>query len=121
MSVDRGRLYRIESGIAVPYPEEIRLMADLYSAPELENYFCRNMCPLGDSIPQAELADLDRITIKILSAFRKIGETREMLLNITEDGVIDDTEKPELEKVMTNLEEMEQIIQSMKLWAKKNL
>ena len=28
MSIDRGRLYRIESGIAVPYPEEIRLMAD---------------------------------------------------------------------------------------------
>lgn len=32
MSIDRGRLYRIESGIAVPYPEEIRLMADLYNA-----------------------------------------------------------------------------------------
>lgn len=26
MSIDRGRLYRIESGIAIPYPEEIRLM-----------------------------------------------------------------------------------------------
>ena len=46
MSIDRGRLYRIESGIAVPYPEEIRLMADLYNAPELENYYCRTMCPL---------------------------------------------------------------------------
>ena len=43
MSIDRGRLYRIESGIAVPYPEEIRLMADLYNAPELENYFCARM------------------------------------------------------------------------------
>lgn len=26
MSIDRGRLYRIESGIAIPYPEEIRLL-----------------------------------------------------------------------------------------------
>lgn len=26
MSIDRGRLYRIESGIAIPYPEEIRLV-----------------------------------------------------------------------------------------------
>lgn len=43
MSIDRGRLYRIESGIAIPYPEEIRLMADLYNAPELENYFCRKL------------------------------------------------------------------------------
>lgn len=31
MSIDRGRLYRIESGIANPYPDEIHLMADLYN------------------------------------------------------------------------------------------
>lgn len=79
MSIDRGRLYRIESGIAVPYPEEIRLMADLYNAPELENYFCRTMCPLGCEMPKAELANLDRITVRTLSVFRKIGKTKEML------------------------------------------
>ena len=37
MSIHSGRLYRIEKGITCPYPEEIRLMADLYNAPELEN------------------------------------------------------------------------------------
>lgn len=121
MSIDRGRLYRIESGIAVPYPEEIRLMADLYNAPELENYYCRTMCPLGNEVPKAELADMDRITIRTLSAFRKIGKTKEMLLDITEDGVIDETEKPQLEEILRNLEEVEEIAQSMKLWIKKNL
>lgn len=121
MSIDRGRLYRIESGIAVPYPEEIRLMADLYNAPELENYYCRTMCPLGSEIPKAELADMDRITIRTLSTFRKFGETKEMLLDITEDGVIDENEKPQLEEILKNLEEVEEIAQSMKLWIKKNL
>ena len=121
MSIDRGRLYRIESGIAVPYPEEIRLMADLYNAPELENYYCRTMCTLGSEIPKAELVDMDRITIRTLSTFRKIGETKEMLLDITEDGVIDENEKPQLEEILKNLEEVEEIAQSMKLWIKKNL
>lgn len=121
MSIDRGRLYRIENGIAVPYPEEIRLMADLYNAPELENYYCRTMCPLGSEIPKAELVDMDRITIRTLSTFRKIGETKEMLLDITEDGVIDENEKPQLEEILKNLEEVEEIAQSMKLWIKKNL
>ena len=121
MSIDRGRLYRIESGIAVPYPEEIRLMADLYNAPELENYYCRTMCPLGSEIPKAELVDMDRITIRTLSTFRKIGETKEMLLDITEDGVIDENEKPQLEEILKNLEEVEEIAQSRKLWIKKNL
>lgn len=83
MSIDRGRLYRIESGIAVPYPEEIRLMADLYNAPELENYFCRTMCPLGCEMPKAELANLDRITVRTLSVFRKIGKTKEMVFVIS--------------------------------------
>lgn len=121
MSIDRGRLYRIESGIANPYPEEIHLMADLYNAPELKNYFCKNICPLGEDIPKAEVADLDRITVRTLSAIRKLGETKELLLDITEDGVIDETEKDDMEKVLRNLEELEQIAQNMKLWIKKNL
>ena len=112
---------RIESGIANPYPEEIHLMADLYNAPELKNYFCKNICPLGEDIPQAEVADLDRITVRTLSAIRKLGETKELLLDITEDGVIDETEKDDMEKVLRNLEELEQIAQNMKLWIKKNL
>nr|WP_297864273.1 helix-turn-helix transcriptional regulator [uncultured Acetatifactor sp.] len=121
MSIDRGRLYRIESGIANPYPEEIRLMADLYNAPELENYYCTNICPLGGEMPKADLADLDRISIRALSTFRKIGETKELLLDITEDGVISEDEKGDLNKVLENLEELEQIAQSLKLWVKKNL
>lgn len=121
MSIDRGRLYRIESGIANPYPEEIHLMADLYNAPELENYFCKNICPLGGDIPKAEIADLDRITVRTLSAFRKLRDTKELLLDITEDGVIDESEKADMEKVLEDLEELEQITQSMKLWIKKNL
>ena len=121
MSIDRGRLYRIESGIANPYPEEIHLMADFYNAPELENYYCTNICPLGGEMPKADLADLDRISIRALSTFRKIGETKELLLDITEDGVISEDEKGDLNKVLENLEELEQIAQSLKLWVKKNL
>lgn len=121
MSIDRGRLYRIESGIANPYPEEIHLMADLYNAPELENYYCTNICPLGGEMPKADLADLDRISIRALSTFRKIGKTKELLLDITEDGVISEDEKGDLNKVLENLEELEQIAQSLKLWVKKNL
>lgn len=121
MSIDRGRLYRIENGIAVPYPEEIKLMVDLYNAPELENYYCRTMCPLGCDIPKVELANFDRITVKTLSAFRRMGETKELLLDITEDGMIDESKRADLEKVLKNLEEVVQIAQSMKLWIKKNL
>ena len=72
-------------------------------------------------MPKAELADLDRITVRTLSVFRKIGKTREVLLDITADGIIDENEKPELDEVLKNLEEVEEIAQSMRLWIKKNL
>lgn len=121
MSIDRGRLYRIESGIANPYPEEIRLMADLYNAPELENYYCTNMCPLGGDMPKADIATLDRISVRALSAFRKLGDTKEMLLDVAADGIIDESEKADMQKILENLEELEQVAQSLKLWVKKNL
>lgn len=121
MSIDRGRLYRIESGIANPYPEEVHLMADLYSAPQLENYYCTNMCTLGCNVPKAGLEVLDRISIRALSTFRKVEETKEILLDITADGMIDESEKPQLDKILETLDELAQVAQSLKIWAKKNL
>ena len=121
MSIDRGRLYRIESGIANPYPEEVHLMADLYNAPELENYYCTNICPLGCDMPKVDVATLDRISVKALSIFRRIEETQRILLDITEDGVIDESEIADMDKVLKNLEEVERVTQSLKLWVKKNL
>ncbi len=121
MSIDRGRLYRIESGVADPYPEEVHLMADLYNAPELRNYYCTEICPLGCDIPKIGAVDLDRITVRALSSFKKIGQTEEILLDIAEDGIISDDERPAMQKVLENLGELEAIAQNLKVWVKKNL
>ena len=121
MSIDRGRLYRIESGLANPYPEEVHLMADLYNAPELRNFYCTEICLLGCDIPKVDVQDLDRISIKALSTFKKLGETKELLLDIVEDGVIDESEKPDMQKILETLEELESVAQNLKVWVKKNL
>ena len=121
MSIDRGRIYRIESGVADPYPEEVHLMADLYKAPELRNYYCTEICPLGCDMPKVGAVDLDRITIRALSSFKKISQTEKILLDITEDGIISDDERPAMQKVLENLGELEAIAQNLKVWVKKNL
>ncbi len=120
MLIDRGRLYRIESGLIHPYPEEVHLMADLYNAPELRNFYCRNCCPLGKDVPEVNATGIDRITVKALASFREIGETKELLLSITEDGIISENEKPEMDKVLRNLEELETVSQNLRVWIKKN-
>lgn len=121
MSIDRGRLYRIESGIANPYPEEIHLMSDLYNAPELENYYCTNMCPLGCEMPKVSVEDLDRITLKALSSLRNVGKVKDKLLDITEDGIISEDEEADMKEILESLEELEQISHSFRIWAKKNM
>lgn len=121
MSIDRGRLYRIESSIVNPYPEEVHLMADLYNAPELRNYYCTEMCPLGCEVQKVEVEDLDRITVRALSAFRKLEKTKETLLDITEDGVISEDERADMQKILSDLEELSGIAQNLKLWVKKNM
>ena len=69
----------------------------------------------------AELADLDRISIRALSALRKVARTKDILLDITEDGVISPEERKDMREVLGNLEELEQITQSLKIWVKKNM
>ena len=121
MSIDRGRLYRIEKGLINPYPEEVHLMADLYNAPELRNYYCTGMCPLGCEMPKADVTNLDRITVQAIASFRRLNVTEEILLGITEDGVITEDEKPDMQKVLENLEELEAVTQNLRIWVKKNL
>lgn len=102
-------------------PDMVVKMSNLYNAPELENYYCTEMCPLGSDMPKVDIEDLDRISIRALSTFRKIEKTKELLLDITEDGIISEDEKADLNHILENLEELEQIAQSLKMWVKKNL
>lgn len=110
-----------ELGISIPTPEAVLKMSDLYNAPELVNSYCRNMCPLGYDVPEVKLADLDRISVKALASFRKITQTKENLLDIVEDGQITDDEKPRLAEIMENLDELNEVTQSLKCWVEKNL
>lgn len=121
LGIDRTRLARIELGSMAPYPEEVLLMSDAYNAPELKNIFCRNMCPLGYDMPELNIDELDRITVKAMSTLRKMAETKDILLDITEDGIISEDEKPALEKVIANLNEVAAIAQSLKIWVEKNI
>lgn len=120
--ISASQLQDYELGITkcIP-PENILRMADLYNAPELRNLYCREMCPLGGDVPVLELEDLDRITVKAMASLRKVAQTKELLLDITEDGVISNEEKPSLVKILKTLDEISAVAQSLRVWTEKNL
>ena len=121
MMIDRGRLYRIESDVMPPYPEEVKLMADLYNEPKLINHYCRKCCPLGRDVPEIRTGNIDRITLNVVRVLKDVYKTRDTLLDITEDGVIDETEREDLSKVLADLEKISQVAEELKAWVKQNL
>jgi hypothetical protein len=121
LAIDRCRLYRIECGKVKPYPEEVFRMTKLYNAPELKNFYCCQMCPLGYDVPQIKLEDLNRLSVRMLSTFRNLKSTESMLLDVTEDGLVDQSEQETIKKIVDNLEEVESISQGLKVWMKRNL
>lgn len=121
MGIDKGRLFKIENDLANPYPDEVQMMALLYGEPYLRNHYCTKCCPLGGNVPEVvEPADLDRITVKALATLRKVNSVKEDLLTITEDGIIDDQEKPILDNIIETLDELNKVTAHLKNWVEKN-
>lgn len=122
LGLDRTRIANIELGNIIAYPEEILVMADGYNAPELENYYCCSICPLGKkTVVPAELMELDRLALKVLKALKDTPYITDTIIDIADDGIISDSERPKLKKVLAELEEIEKITRCLKLWCEKYL
>lgn len=120
LGIEKSRLARIELDSLDPYPEEVIMMAEVYKAPELCHYFCQNQCMLGShTVPVVEMAQLDRLALKVLSSFRDVDGVRNTIIDICADGMISEDEEPQLDKVLVELDAMVQVAQSLKLWAEK--
>lgn len=122
LHISASQLQDYELGITkcIP-PDNILRMSDIYNAPELRYLYCREMCPLGYDVPQIVLNNLDRITLKALSTFRKIEGATELLLDISEDGKITKDEGPKLKEVLETLDAVVDVAQNLKVWVEKNL
>ena len=118
--IDRKRMQRIEIGTLNPYPEEVLLMADAYHAPELMNYHCSRCCPIGQrTVPRAELNELDRITVKFLSALEQIRDSDKELLQIAQDGTLTADEMPQMEHLLSEIQRLASVALEMQIYLDK--
>ena len=102
----------------------INTMAEVYNAPELKTWYCKNECPIGASFPLAtEQKSIEGITLRLIREFspEKLKKMQYALIDITEDGKITDDEKPELKKILENLDKLAEVISEMKLAGEKIL
>lgn len=121
VGIDRKRLQRIEIGTLNPYPEEVMLMADVYHAPELMNFYCTSACPIGEKmVPKAELRELDRLTIKFLNALEGIKGADKSLLAIAADGKLTPDEIPAMEELLEAIKAISAVGYELEIFKKKH-
>lgn len=122
LNLSVSSLNNYELNITRPPMENVVLMADQYNAPELRQWYCKHECPIGLFYPLAtEQKGVEGITLRLLKEFDpcKIESLSRDLINITEDGVISEEEKPQMKKILESLDRLSEVISELKLAGEK--
>lgn len=122
IGIDRTRLARIELDTITPYPEEVKAMSKAYNIPELCNAYCARECPIGrNTVKEVTIDDFDRLALKVLGSLKDIDSLRASLIAISEDGIIEEKERPAFQKILDSLEKISTNAKALQLWAIKNI
>ena len=115
--VSESRIEKIESEKSEAHPDEVLAMASAYKKPSLCNYYCANVCPIGQEyVPEVEIKDLAQITLEILSTINALSKQKDRLVEITVDGKISPDEITDFKQLVEELDKMSLVIDSLKLW-----
>ena len=122
IGIDRTRLARIELDAIAPSPEEVKAMAKSYNMPELCNSYCARECPIGrNNVKEVTIDDFDRLALKVLGSLKDIDSLRASLIAISEDGIIEESERPAFQEILDSLEKISTNAKALQLWAIKNI
>lgn len=115
--VDAIRRIETDTNKVMPVDSAV-LLADLYNAPELLNYYCLHECPIGcrRSLSDCSL-EIDRATVRITQILRKetVQWIKHGLQDIAKDGVISVDEFQAFDEIMDELKEVSKIISELEI------
>lgn len=108
----------VERGTHKCMPVDVAVtLADEYNAPQLLNHYCLYECPIGcrHSISE-EVPGIERVTLKLIKSLKvdQLADIKEKLVDIAEDGVISDDEKPDLKEILDYLDDLAKTVSELK-------
>lgn len=121
LGIERSRLARIELDQIEPYAEEVDIMATAYNAPHLCTDFCNNICPIGirkleEHAQRSDPDSIERLVLRFLSSTQCMDELSKILVSITQDGQIDNSEIHDLQDVFKAMDSVSENIEAIKFW-----
>lgn len=111
LGVSKDSLLNYELGLCKQVPVDIVCkMADVYNAPELLNHYCCHECPIGqrtvNPVNQENIKNIYKLSIRIFNLLGSGNEMGKKLLDVVEDGVITEDEKPTVDYIVNNLKKI---------------
>lgn len=107
MGVSRQAVSKWESGVTLPETEKIILLSDLF---DVSTDFL-----LRDVLVDRSRDTLDRVVFKFLGSAQEMDDISKNLIDIMQDGIIDDTEKLQLNSIIKTLDDLTKIIDEIKI------
>lgn len=98
------------------------LMADVYKAPQLLNYYCLHECPIHGCVSVSdEVSSIEHVTLRLLRQTKTedLREIKEKLITIAEDGKIGKDEIDDLTDVEDYLDELCKTISEIKTLSRR--
>ena len=119
--ITEDRLVKLESGLTAIQPADVVAMAKRYNEPELRNYYCCHECPIGAiDAPEVVYKDnVHQILVNMVVSLESVNSKKSRLMEILADGVVDDAEIKDLNKILEELEKISMTIESIQLWCEK--
>lgn len=123
LGISSSTLAKHELGITKCVPvDTVVMMAELYRAPELRNWYCKNECPIGKPLPMAvAVGSLERIALNLLDGLDDslIAKLKKDVLSISKDGKVADDELETMKHIMVILDKLAETISEMRMYAEK--
>lgn len=101
---------RTELGLEKSMPvDKAVILADLYHAPELLNYYCLHECPIGcDDYISDEVVTVDRAAVKLIDELsdEKIARIKKLILGVARDGELTEDDLDDIGEVRAFLDRL---------------
>lgn len=119
-TISPEKLERIENEKQLPNPDDVMIMAEKYSEPNIRNYYCANQCPMGQHfVPRIKFNDLEKTVLKLVASLNSMHAKKDKLIEIAEDGVISDDEMLDFISIQKDLERVSLAVSALEVWTEK--
>lgn len=106
LNVSRQAISKWELGTTLPETEKVIALSEFFGVSI--DYL------LKDNVKLNQAESMDRVVIKFLSSAKQMNNISQELIDIMEDGVIDDQEKVQMDSIIRTLDSIAGIINEIK-------